>query len=74
MRALITGGSGFLGTALVGALAARGTEVTSADVIFHTAGILSAAAEARPEAAYQANVIGRFKVLEAAAAGRPGHP
>jgi threonine 3-dehydrogenase len=102
MRALVTGGSGFLGAALVRALAARGAEVTSADVvtakepcegvetarcdvghwaevlrlvsaarpdvIFHTAGILSAAAEARPQAAYQANAVGTFNVLEASAA------
>jgi threonine 3-dehydrogenase len=102
MRALVTGGSGFLGAELVRALVARGAEVTSADVvsaeetcagvemarcdvgqwaellrlvsavrpdvIFHTAGILSAAAEARPQAAYQVNAIGTFNVLEAAAA------
>lgn len=102
MRALVTGGSGFLGAALVRALVARGGQVTSADVvsaaapcagvemvrcdvgqwaellrlvsaarpdvIFHTAGILSASAEARPQAAYQANAVGTFNVLEAAAA------
>jgi threonine 3-dehydrogenase len=102
MRALVTGGSGFLGAALVRALVARGAEVTSADVvpaqepragvetarcdvgqwaevlrlvsaarpdvIFHTAGVLSAAAEARPQAAYQTNAIGTFNVLEASAA------
>jgi nucleoside-diphosphate-sugar epimerase len=33
MRALVTGGSGFLGAALVRALAARGAEVMSADVV-----------------------------------------
>jgi threonine 3-dehydrogenase len=38
------------------------------DVIFHTAGILSAAAEARPQAAYQANAVGTFNMLEASAA------
>ncbi|MGH2820441.1 MAG: NAD-dependent epimerase/dehydratase family protein [Actinomycetota bacterium] len=36
------------------------------DVIFHTAGILSAAAEERPHAAYRANVTGTHNVLEAA--------
>lgn len=36
------------------------------DVIFHTAGILSASAEERPHAAYRANVTGTLNVLEAA--------
>ncbi len=36
------------------------------DVVLHTAGILSAAAEERPHAAYRANVTGTHNVLEAA--------
>lgn len=36
------------------------------DVVFHSAGILSAFAEARPQAAYHANATGTYNVLEAA--------
>lgn len=36
------------------------------DVIFHSAGILSAFAEERPQAAYQANATGTYNILEAA--------
>lgn len=36
------------------------------ELVFHTAGILSAAAEERPQAAYRANLEGTFNVLEAA--------
>ncbi len=38
------------------------------DVVFHTAGILSAFAEERPHAAYRVNAIGTVNVLEAALA------
>lgn len=42
------------------------------EVVFHTAGILSAAAEERPQAAYRANAVGTFNVLEAVTLlGRP---
>lgn len=101
MRALVTGGAGFVGRALGTELAAQGATVTLADVrtdgppppfaatvhradlsswaetmrlvkqarpevIFHTAALLSAAAEDVPLAAYQANTAGTFHVLEAA--------
>jgi threonine 3-dehydrogenase len=36
------------------------------EIVFHTAGILSAAAEERPHAAYRVNVTGTLNVLEAA--------
>jgi threonine 3-dehydrogenase len=36
------------------------------ELLFHTAGILSAAAEERPQAAYRANAISTFNALEAA--------
>lgn len=36
------------------------------DVVFHTAGILSAFAEERPHAAYRVNAVGTVNVLEAA--------
>jgi threonine 3-dehydrogenase len=36
------------------------------EVVFHTAGILSAGAEERPRAAYRVNAVGTFNVLEAA--------
>lgn len=41
-------------------------EEAQPEVIFHTAGILSAFAEDRPHAAYRANVTGTLNVLEAA--------
>ncbi|MGH9136308.1 MAG: NAD-dependent epimerase/dehydratase family protein [Acidimicrobiales bacterium] len=101
MKALITGGTGFVGLALGAELAAQGATVTLADVrtdavspgfaatvtradlsswpetmrlvkqaqpdvIFHTAALLSAAAEEVPLGAYQANTSGTFHVLEAA--------
>lgn len=101
MRALVTGGTGFVGRALGAELAAQGATVTLADVrtdgpppefeatvaradlsswaetmrlvkqarpevVFHTAALLSAAAENVPLAAYQANTAGAFNVLEAA--------
>jgi threonine 3-dehydrogenase len=98
----VTGGSGFLGSHLARALAARGDVVTcldvappaavlrddasvrwvqcdvtswadlcegvrdaGPDVLFHTAGILSAQAEERPRAAYDVNATGMVNVLEA---------
>ncbi|MGH2823693.1 MAG: NAD-dependent epimerase/dehydratase family protein [Thermoleophilaceae bacterium] len=36
------------------------------ELLFHTAGILSAAAEERPQAAFRANAVSTFNVLEAA--------
>jgi len=101
MRALVTGGTGFVGRALGAELAGQGASVTLADirtdgpsptfpasvhradlaswaetmrmvkqarpdVIFHTAALLSAAAEDLPVTAYQANSAGTFHVLEAA--------
>ncbi len=36
------------------------------DVVFHSAGILSAFAEERPQAAYHANATGTYNILEAA--------
>ena len=36
------------------------------DIVFHSAGILSAFAEERPQAAYHANATGTYNVLEAA--------
>jgi threonine 3-dehydrogenase len=102
MRAVVTCGSGFLGSHLARTLAARGDvvicldvappppmlredttvrrvdcDVTSwadlceairdarPDVLFHTAGILSARAEERPRAAYDVNATGMLNVLEA---------
>lgn len=44
----------------------RHVQETRPDVIFHSAGILSAFAEARPEAAYRVNTTGTLNVLEAA--------
>lgn len=38
------------------------------EVVFHSAGILSANAEERPRAAYRANAVGTFNLLEAASA------
>ncbi len=98
MRALVTGGAGFIGLALAGELAERGATVdradirppvhpsdrdhradlgswaetmrlvkdTRPDVIFHTAALLSAAAEAAPPAGYQANAAATLHLLEAA--------
>jgi threonine 3-dehydrogenase len=102
MRAVVTGGSGFLGSHLARTLASRGDAVTCIDVappppardedatvrrvrcdvtslpdlceavrdarpdvLFHTAGILSAQAEERPRAAYDVNANGIVNVLEA---------
>lgn len=40
--------------------------IAEPEVLFHTAGILSASAEERPHAAYRANVTGTLNILEAA--------
>ena len=46
---------------LAGALVAA-----APDVVFHSAGLLSAAAEERPQTAYRVNAVGTFNVLESA--------
>jgi threonine 3-dehydrogenase len=101
VKALVTGGTGFIGLALGRALAAQGAEVTLLDlrpreeladfpakvvtadlgswaetlhafqearpeVVFHAGALLSAAAEAMPLRAYQANGAGALHVLEGA--------
>ncbi|MGH2987318.1 MAG: NAD-dependent epimerase/dehydratase family protein [Solirubrobacterales bacterium] len=43
----------------------RAVHGASPELVFHTAGILSAAAEERPQAAYRANAVSTFNLLEA---------
>lgn len=104
MNALVTGGTGFIGSEVVRMLLERGEEVTAFDinpstklledvknkvkivrgdlgnfshvlsvvkesrpkVIYHLGGMLSVPSDADPQAAFRANAMGTFHVLEAA--------